>query len=170
MKKRLDETNNMRKLMGLPLITEQENNAVIDVGDTSTSVNIPIGQDHINSLKQSLRSVSSNPEVLLPIVLGIGAASLEYLIIQISRKVKGNRLEKILNALNIVLENELDEGEIECLTDSLQSVGNIRSLNSKRKSEKVIYWMSSCIGKERATDIKDKFDEAVNRIGEKEGD
>ena len=160
----MEESN--KKLLGESL--EEQ----INLKDDSTSINaeIPIGQNDINTLKQAIGNFSNNPEALLPIALAFGGGLLITLITQIGVKVKDRRIEKILNALNIVLENEMSDEEIKCLTNSLSNVGAIRSMNSKRKSEKVIYWMSNCIGEERATDIKDKFDEAVNRIGEREGD
>ena len=163
MKTRLDETNKMRKLMGLSLLTEQETvgNFVDKVSGQSGSLN-KLGDTPVKSIL---------PQVVGALVgLGVGVIS------KVKTDKKRKQLSKLLNDINTVLEDDMSPAEIGCLSKKLASKGKVTKLNSptnsfihgssqKRKGN-ILKSIVDCVGDDRAEDKTDKLNGYITRIEE----
>jgi hypothetical protein len=163
MKTRLEETNKMRKLMGLPLLNEQETvgNFVDKVSGRSDSLS-NLGNMPIKSIL---------PQVVGALVgLGVGVIS------KVKTDKRRKQLSNLLNDINTLLEQDMSPAEIRCLSKNLASKGKITKLNSptnsiihgssqKRKGE-ILNAIVDCVGEDRAEDISDKLNGYITRIEE----
>ena len=163
MKTRLEETNKMRKLMGLPLLNEQETvgNFVDKVSGRSDSLS-NLGNMPIKSIL---------PQVVGALVgLGVGVIS------KVKTDKRRKQLSNLLNDINTLLEQDMSPAEIRCLSKNLVSKGKITKLNSptnsiihgssqKRKGE-ILNAIVDCVGEDRAEDISDKLNGYITRIEE----
>jgi hypothetical protein len=163
MKTRLDETNKMRKLMGLPLLNEQETvgNFVDKVSGRSDSLS-NLGNMPIKSIL---------PQVVGALVgLGVGVIS------KVKTDKRRKQLSNLLNDINTLLEQDMSPAEIRCLSKNLASKGKITKLNSptnsiihgssQKRKEDILMSIVDCVGEDRAEDISVKLNGYISRIEE----
>ena len=157
MKTRLDETNKIRKLMGLSLLNEQET-----VGDL---VNTELSHITDTPVKSLLPSV-----VGALVGLGVGVIS------KVKTDKKRKQLSNLLNDINTLLERDMSPAEISCLSKNLASKGKITKLNSptnsiihgssQKRKEDILMSIVDCVGEDRAEDISVKLNGYISRIEE----
>ena len=168
MKTRLDETNHMRKLMGLSLLTEQLDeqtigNMVVKVSGQSGSLN-KLGDTPVKSIL---------PQVVGALVgLGVGVIS------KMKTDKKRKQLSNLLNDINTVLEDDMSPAEIGCLSKNLASKGKVTKLNSptnsfihgssQKRKENILKSIVDCVGDDRAEDISNKLNGYITRIEEEQ--
>ena len=168
MKTRLDETNKMRKLMGLSLLTEQLDeqtigNMVDKVSGQSGSLN-KLGDTPVKSIL---------PQVVGALVgLGVGVIS------KMKTDKKRKQLSNLLNDINTVLEDDMSPAEIGCLSKNLASKGKVTKLNSptnsfihgssQKRKENILKSIVDCVGDDRAEDISNKLNGYITRIEEEQ--
>jgi len=168
MKTRLDETNHMRKLMGLSLLTEQLDeqtigNMVDKVSGQSGSLN-KLGDTPVKSIL---------PQVVGALVgLGVGVIS------KMKTDKKRKQLSNLLNDINTVLEDDMSPAEIGCLSKNLASKGKVTKLNSptnsfihgssQKRKENILKSIVDCVGDDRAEDISNKLNGYITRIEEEQ--
>ena len=166
MKTRLDETNHMRKLMGLSLLTEQLDGKT--VGDVA---------DKLSGQSGSLNKLGDTPvKSILPQVVGALVGLGVGVISKVKTDKRRKQLSNLLNDINTLLEQDMSPAEIRCLSKNLVSKGKITKLNSptnsiihgssqKRKGE-ILNAIVDCVGEDRAEDISDKLNGYITRIEE----
>ena len=168
MKTRLEETNKMRKLMGLSLLTEQLDeqtigNMVDKVSGQSGSLN-KLGDTPVKSIL---------PQVVGALVgLGVGVIS------KMKTDKKRKQLSNLLNDINTVLEDDMSPAEIGCLSKNLASKGKVTKLNSptnsfihgssQKRKENILKSIVDCVGDDRAEDISNKLNGYITRIEEEQ--
>jgi len=163
MKTRLEETNHMRKLMGLPLLNEQGTvgNFVDKVSGRSDSLN-KLGNTPVKSIL---------PQVVGALVgLGVGVIS------KMKTDKKRKQLSNLLNDINTVLEDDMSPAEIWCLSKNLASKGKVTKLNSptnsfihgssQKRKENILKSIEDCVGDDTAEDISNKLNGYITRIEE----